>query len=97
MEESLINRCFQNRRPDAEIPKFKCGGHHADGVIQGQCELPTALRCPYAVRQSEPQRHRIIVPIRRIFFQIIGRIYPIFGGILLLSAIGIFIMIFVKG
>ena len=29
--------------------------------------------------------------------KIIGRIYPIFGGILLLSAIGIFIMIFVKG
>ena len=29
--------------------------------------------------------------------KIIGRIYPIFGGILLFSAIGIFVMIFVKG
>lgn len=29
--------------------------------------------------------------------KIIGKIYPIFGGILLLSAIGVFIMLFVKG
>ena len=29
--------------------------------------------------------------------KIIGRIYPIFGAILLLSAVGVFIGIFVKG
>ena len=29
--------------------------------------------------------------------KIIGRIYPIFGGILLFSAIGVFIGLFVKG
>jgi carbon starvation protein CstA len=29
--------------------------------------------------------------------KIIGRIYPVFGGILLLSAVGVFIELFVKG
>ncbi|MCR5791593.1 MAG: carbon starvation protein A [Lachnospiraceae bacterium] len=31
------------------------------------------------------------------FDKIIGKLYPIFGGMLLLSAVGIFIMLFVKG
>ncbi|MBO4459020.1 MAG: carbon starvation protein A [Clostridiales bacterium] len=34
-----------------------------------------------------------VLPIDKI----IGKIYPIFGGVLILSAIGIFIMLFVKG